>query len=70
MFCSPQGCYHFKRLPYGIYSASEVFQQDVTSIASDALGSVTSQDNIIVWGRNFVEHNGLLNKVLLINEVL
>ena len=25
-FATPLGCYHFKRLPYGIHSASEVFQ--------------------------------------------
>ena len=33
-FGPPLGRYHFKRLPYGIHSASKVFQQEITSIIS------------------------------------
>ena len=40
--------YHFKILPYGIFSASDIFQREVTSIISDVLGSGNSQDDIIV----------------------
>ena len=64
-FATPLGCYHFKRLPYGIHSASEVFQWENTSIISDVPGNANSQDDIIVWGRTLAEHNERLNKVFL-----
>ena len=56
-FGAPLGCYYFKRLPYGINSASEVFQQEITSIISDVPSSANSQDEIIVWSRTLAEHN-------------
>ena len=34
-FGTPLGRYPFKRLPYGIHSASKVFQRETTSIISD-----------------------------------
>ena len=64
-FGSPLRCYHSKRLPYGIHSASEVIQREVTSIASDVPGSANFQDGIIVWGKSLAEHNGRLNKEFL-----
>ena len=57
--------YRFKRLPYGIHSASEVFQQEITSITSDIPGSANSQDDIIAWGRTLAKHNERLDKVFL-----
>ena len=44
-FSSLLGRNHFKRLPYRIHSAIEVYQQEITSIISDVPGSVNSQDN-------------------------
>ena len=41
-FGTPLGHYHFKRLPYGIHSASEVFQREITSIISDVPSSANS----------------------------
>ena len=38
----------FKGLPYGIHSASKVFQREITSINSDIPGSANSQDDIVV----------------------
>ena len=64
-FGTPLGRYHFKRLPYGIHSASEVFQREITSIILDVPGSANSQDDIIVWARALAEHNERLNKVFL-----
>ena len=64
-FSTPLGHYRFKRLPYGIHFASEIFQREITSIISDAPGSANSQDDIIVWGRTLAEHNEFLNKVFL-----
>ena len=64
-FGTPLGRYRFKRLPYGIHSASEVFQREITSIISDAPGSANSQDGTMVRGRTLAEHNERLNKVFL-----
>ena len=64
-FGTPSGWYHFKRLPYGIHSASEVFQREVTSIISDIPGSANSQDDFIVWGKTLQEHDERLRKVFL-----
>ena len=66
-FGTPLEHYRFKRLPYGIRSAWEVFQREITSeiIISAVRGSANSQDDIIVWGRILAEHNERLNKVFL-----
>ena len=42
------GRFRFKQLPYGIRSASELFQKTVLSIISDIQGSANSQDNIVI----------------------
>ena len=47
-FGTPLGRYRFEILPYGIHSASEVFQREITTISSDVSGSANSQDDIIV----------------------
>ena len=59
------GRFRFKRLPYGIHSASEVFQKTVSSIISDIQGSANSQDDIVIWGKTLAEHENPLRKVLL-----
>ena len=41
LFCTSLGRYHFKRLFYRIYSASEVFQREITSIIPEALVVLT-----------------------------
>ena len=50
-FGTPSDRYRFKRLPYGIHSASEVFQREVTLIISEGPGSENSQDDFVVWGK-------------------
>ena len=46
-FGTPFG--RFKRLPFGIHSASEVFQAEVASLIENLPGY--SQNDIIVWGQ-------------------
>ena len=53
------------RLPYGMHSASDVFQITVSSIISDIQGSTNSQDGIVIWGKTLAEHDNRLRKVLL-----
>ena len=40
--------YKFKRMPYGIHSASEIFQLEISKIISGLEGCANSQDDIIV----------------------
>lgn len=63
-FCTPFGRYRFKRLPFGIHSASEVFQAEVASIIENLPGCANSQDDIIVWGTTKEEHDSRLRNVL------
>ena len=63
-FITPFGRYCFKRLPFGISSASEIFQRTMTELFEGIDGVVTSQDDILVAGRNMTDHDERLNKVL------
>ena len=64
-FGTPSGRYCSKRLPYRIHSASEVFQREVTSVISDIPGNANSQDEFVVWGKTFQEHDKHFRKVFL-----
>ena len=48
-FSTPFGRLRFKRLPYGIHSASEVFQQDIKEIIDVCEGARNTQEYIILW---------------------
>ncbi len=61
-FGTPFGRYRFKRLPFGIHSASEVFQVEIASIIADIPGCANSQDDIIVWGTTKQEHDHRLRE--------
>ena len=63
-FDTPFGRYRFKRLPFGIHSASEVFQAEVANIISGIEGCANSQDDIIVWGATKKEHDQRLRSCL------
>ena len=42
------GRFHFKRLPYDIHSASEVFQKTISTIIYRSQGSANFQDHIVI----------------------
>ncbi len=63
-FGSPFGRYRFKRLSFGIHSASEVFQAEVASVIAHLPGCAKSQNDIIVWGTTKEEHDSRLRNVL------
>ena len=48
-FSTPFDRLRFKRLPYGIHSASEVFQQDIKEIIEGCEGARNTQEYIILW---------------------
>ena len=63
-FITPYGRYCFKRLPFGISSASEIFQRRMTETLEGVEGVEASQDDILVAGRTMDEHDEKLRKVL------
>ena len=63
-FIIPYERYCFKRLPFGISSASEIFQRRMTEMLEDIDGVEASQDDILVAGRTMEEHDENLRKVL------
>ena len=63
-FTIPWGRYKFLRLPFGIHSASEVFQVEVANIIAGLGGCMNLQDDIIIWGKTRAEHDENLRKVM------
>ena len=48
-FITPFGRYHFNRLPFGISSVPEYFQNETTGILNGLPGQVCHMDDIFVW---------------------
>ena len=63
-FVTPFGRYCFNRLPFGISSASEVFQRAMTQILGDQEGVICHMDDILVHAPNHEAHNAKLRTVL------
>ncbi|VDI06080.1 Hypothetical predicted protein [Mytilus galloprovincialis] len=63
-FNTPFGKYGFNRLPFGIVSASEVFQKAMSEMFDDIEGAVSIIDDVLIWGKDLQEHNERLKKVL------
>ncbi|PIK33923.1 hypothetical protein BSL78_29258 [Apostichopus japonicus] len=61
---SPFGRYKFKRLPFGLNSAPEVFHRLVHEIFEGLQGVTTYIDDILVWGSSKQEHDLRLIEVL------
>ena len=51
-FITPFGRYFFKRLPFGITSAPEVFQKRISQILENLKGLICLMDDILVFGTN------------------
>lgn len=62
-FSSPFGRYRFLRMPFGINSASEVFQRSMEQIF-DGYPCEIIVDDIIIAGKDVAEHDANLRKVL------
>ena len=58
------GRFRFCRLPFGISSASEVFQGTMNRPFGDIDGCEIIVDDILVWGRDEVKHDERLSKAL------
>ena len=63
-FITPFGRYCFKRLSFGITSATEFFQKTMSAILVDLDGVVCMIDDILIHGSNQEEHDRRLTDVL------
>ena len=63
-FITPFGRYCFKRLPFGISSAPEIFQRIMHELLRDIAGVTVYMDDIIVSGSSMSEHDSRLDVTL------
>ena len=63
-FITPFGRFCFKRLPFGITSAPEFFQQKISTILANLEGVVCMIDDVLIFGHNQEEHDQRLKVVL------
>ena len=57
------GSYKFNRMPYGIHSASEIFQLEISKIIEGINGVANSQDDIIIQADTKEAHGTLMKQV-------
>ena len=63
-FATCFGRYKFNRMPYGIHSASEIFQLEISKIIEGIDGVANSQDDIIIWADMKEAHDARVKQVL------
>ena len=63
-FNSPFGRYRFKRLPFGIISAQDLFQQKMDELFEDMPGVTPLIDDVIIHGTTREEHDYNLKSAL------
>ena len=60
-FITHRGLFRFKRLPFGVNSASGVFQNAIKNALRGLPGTRNIADDIILWGSSQREHDEHLN---------
>ena len=63
-FITPYGWFCFNKLPFGILSAPEVFQNHMDDILTGLPGVLCHVDDILVFGATLSEHDDRLRAVL------
>ena len=63
-FITPFGRFFYKRLPFGISSAPEIFQRTMEDILKDHKNVVCYFDDILIYSRDKTEHERHLNALL------
>ncbi|XP_041786627.1 uncharacterized protein K02A2.6-like [Anopheles merus] len=63
-FITRRGLYRFKRLPFGLVTAPELFQKAMDETLSGCEGTIWYLDDVLIEGQNLQEHDKRLNKVL------
>lgn len=64
IFITPLGRYCFKRLPFGITSAPEIFQRKMSEMLHGHDGTVVYMDDILVFGETQEKHDQNLKRVM------
>jgi hypothetical protein len=62
--CGDLGLFRYRRLFFGICSASELFQNTIAQVLAGIPGCRNAADDILVAGRTIEEHNATLHQVL------
>ncbi|KAK3084740.1 hypothetical protein FSP39_018188 [Pinctada imbricata] len=62
-FSTHLGLYRYKRLNFGISSASEIFQETIRSVIRDVQGAKNLSDDIIIYGKTQKDHDRSLEAV-------
>lgn len=60
-FNTPFGRFRFRRLPYGICSAPEIFQKHCKELFADIVGCEIYFDDLIISGINEADYNKVLS---------
>ena len=63
-FNTPFRRYKFKRLPFGVHCAIEVFSKRISELLNGLEGVAHIQDDIIIWGDGKEQHHNKLRLVL------
>lgn len=63
-FITRRGLYRFKRLPFGLVTAPELFQKAMDETLSGCEGTVWYLDDVLVEGANLQEHDERLKQVM------
>ena len=63
-FMTPFGRFCFKRIPFGITSAPEIFQRIMSTMLKDHDGTEVIMDDILIHGKDSSEHDRCVDKVL------
>ena len=63
-FITPMGRYCFNKLPFGISSAPEHFQRRMNELLQGLPGVLCQMDDILVFGKDRVEHDQRLRAAL------
>ncbi len=63
-FTTPYGRYCYTRLPFGISSASEVYQKRMNDILQGLTGTLCLIDDVLIFGKDQAEHDARLHAVL------
>ena len=67
-FNTPFGRYRFTRLPFGILSAPEVFQNHTSKLFADMEGVKVIVDDLLIWGKDDEEHDTRLKQVTSVHK--
>ena len=62
-FITPMGRFCFKRMPFGISSASEIFQRRMSDMFGDMECVAVNQDDILIGGLDRVDHDARVARV-------